>query len=278
MENGERQRQPARHACGKRGRRGRERGTGFTLVELLVVVAVIALMAALLFPALVQARARARKSACASNLSQIVRAGMLYLQDYDERFPSCYPTEGPPYLADHRFLLHPYLKSWDLFYCPERQTVRAECLDPEHDFSPGARCMGYGYNWGSGLFWYESFAKGDGLVRSVPETPWPVGVGLSEVAEPAHCLFFGDTNDYDFVTLFRPSMPGAASARPSSASSGGLRYEPPRHSGGNNFAFVDGHVQWLPFPGGRCSDGGPWVVPDMSMYSRTSRWEMQPIP
>jgi prepilin-type processing-associated H-X9-DG protein len=43
--------------------------------------------------------------------------------------------------------------------------------------------------------------------------------------------------------------------------------EPPRHRGGNNFAFVDGHVQWLRFPGGRGPMGGMSearaVVPDM---------------
>ena len=29
---------------------------------------------------------------------------------------------------------------------------------------------------------------------------------------------------------------------------------------GNDFAFVDGHVQWLRFPGGQWIDGGPWVA------------------
>jgi hypothetical protein len=41
---------------------------------------------------------------------------------------------------------------------------------------------------------------------------------------------------------------------------------------------VDGHVQWLRFPGGQYEDGGPWVIPDMSMYSRTGRWETGRLP
>jgi hypothetical protein len=37
-------------------------------------------------------------------------------------------------------------------------------------------------------------------------------------------------------------------------------------------------VKWLRFPGGLWIDGGPWVVPEMSMYSRTGQWEPKPIP
>jgi prepilin-type processing-associated H-X9-DG protein/prepilin-type N-terminal cleavage/methylation domain-containing protein len=254
---------------------------GFTLVELLVVLATITILAAMLFPVLAQARARARQSTCVSNLSQLVRAGLLYLQDYDERFPSCYLTAAPPYVMDHRTLLQPYLKNWGVFYCPERQTVRHECLDPEREYRAGARCMGYGYNWGSGLLWAYSFSKGDGLVRPlIGHSGSPVGVGQSEVVDPAHCFYFGDTNDYYYVTLFRAAMPGVRSDGSGAAgtSAPGMSYEPPRHSGGNNFAFVDGHVQWLRFPGGQWIDGGPWVVPDMSMYSRTGHWEPTRVP
>ena len=75
---------------------------GFSLTELLVVVAVIAILGAILFPVFVQARAKARQAACASNLAQIGRAGMMYVQDYDERFPSCYSLVQPPYVVDPR--------------------------------------------------------------------------------------------------------------------------------------------------------------------------------
>ena len=63
---------------------GRRRRAGFTLIELLVVIIIIAILAALLFPVFAQARAKARQASCASNLAQIARAGMMYVQDNDE--------------------------------------------------------------------------------------------------------------------------------------------------------------------------------------------------
>jgi prepilin-type N-terminal cleavage/methylation domain-containing protein len=60
---------------------------GFTLIELLFVIAVIAILAAIMFPVFAQARGKARQSACLSNLRQIGSAVMLYVQDYDETYP-----------------------------------------------------------------------------------------------------------------------------------------------------------------------------------------------
>jgi prepilin-type N-terminal cleavage/methylation domain-containing protein/prepilin-type processing-associated H-X9-DG protein len=253
---------------------------GFTLIELLVVIAVIAILAALLFPVFAQARARARQATCASNLRQIAQAGLMYVTDYDERFPSCYWSAAPPYAIDPRTVLQPYLKSWTVLYCPDRQTVMPECMDPLDDFRPNSRCMGYGYNWGSGLSWGLAFGKGDGLVRREGAGGLAIGVLLAEVAVPRHCFLYGDTNDFVFITLMREAMPGVrrGGERDAATNDLGRPYEPPRHGEGNNFAHVDGHVQWLRFPGGRWTDGGPWVVPDMSMYSRTGRWETAPVP
>jgi prepilin-type N-terminal cleavage/methylation domain-containing protein/prepilin-type processing-associated H-X9-DG protein len=258
----------------------RPQRSGFTLIELLVVIAIITILAAILFPVFAQARARARQASCTSNLSQIARAGMMYVQDNDERFPSCYTTTTLPYVVDPRTSLQPYIKNWDIFYCPERHTILPDCRDPANNFQQGSRCMGYGYNWGSGLGWGSSSAKADGLVRPATDgTNAVIGVMMSEVADPSHCLFYGDTNDYLFITLLREAMPGVRKGGETDAATNdlGKPYEPPRHSEGNNFAFVDGHVQWLRFPGGRWTDGGPWVVPDMSVYSRTGHWETKPL-
>jgi general secretion pathway protein G len=58
----------------------------FTLIEILVVIGVLALLAALLFPAFAQARARGRQTVCSSNLRQLGQAIALYASDF-ERFP-----------------------------------------------------------------------------------------------------------------------------------------------------------------------------------------------
>lgn len=59
----------------------------FTLIELLVVMAIIGLLAALLFPVLHSARNQAKKDVCLSNLRQLGSAIVLYAQDYDDKLP-----------------------------------------------------------------------------------------------------------------------------------------------------------------------------------------------
>ena len=63
---------------------------GFTLIELLIVIAIITILASILFPVFARARENARRSACQSNLKQIGLGLMQYVQDYDERMPLIY--------------------------------------------------------------------------------------------------------------------------------------------------------------------------------------------
>ena len=62
-------------------------GGGFTLVELLVVIGVIALVIAMVFPALARAREAARTVACASNIRQIGLANFAYANRHGGRLP-----------------------------------------------------------------------------------------------------------------------------------------------------------------------------------------------
>jgi prepilin-type N-terminal cleavage/methylation domain-containing protein len=61
---------------------------GFTLAELLVVVAIIAIFAAILFPVLYQAQDTAKMRVCASNLRQLGQAFRMYLDDWNGYTPS----------------------------------------------------------------------------------------------------------------------------------------------------------------------------------------------
>lgn len=61
---------------------------GFTLVELLVVIGIIIVLAAILLPVLARARAGARRATCASNLRQIGLGFAMYISDHDEVFPN----------------------------------------------------------------------------------------------------------------------------------------------------------------------------------------------
>jgi len=84
---------------------------GFTLVELLIVVAILAILAALLFPVFAQAREAARRTRCLSNLRQVGMAFALYVVDWNERFQ-------PAYKWKER--LDPYLTTRELGKCPNR--------------------------------------------------------------------------------------------------------------------------------------------------------------
>ncbi len=74
---------------------------GFSLIELLVVVAIVALLAALLLPALVSARASARRTACVSNLRQIGIAIQSYSHDNSGSIP--YGPKAPPFTNPANF-------------------------------------------------------------------------------------------------------------------------------------------------------------------------------
>lgn len=68
----------------------------FTLVELLATIAILALLAGMISPALQKARAKAENTVCVSNLRQIGTAVWLYVPENGNRFPSINNPWGEP--------------------------------------------------------------------------------------------------------------------------------------------------------------------------------------
>ncbi|BCM91548.1 hypothetical protein IAD21_03423 [Abditibacteriota bacterium] len=86
----------------------------FTLIEVLIVVVVIALIAAFLWPIFARPDRGGRRSSCQSNLKQIGLGFLQYVQDYDERLPPARVTSATGW-SD---VITTYTKSTQLFQCP----------------------------------------------------------------------------------------------------------------------------------------------------------------
>jgi prepilin-type N-terminal cleavage/methylation domain-containing protein len=92
----------------------------FTLVELLVVISIIALLAALLLPVLSRAKESGRATVCLSNLHQIGLALQLYVQDNNNHLPVMYdkPLTGTNGLPAPDMVLSNYLGNVRVLRCP----------------------------------------------------------------------------------------------------------------------------------------------------------------
>ena len=113
------------------------RHNGFTLIELLVVIAIIAILAAILFPVFAQARAKARQASCASNLKQLGLGMLMYVQDYDERFPfGGWQPNTAAGNTDNTWewqnTIAPYIKSKGVYACPESTDLDEDPANPQH--------------------------------------------------------------------------------------------------------------------------------------------------
>jgi prepilin-type processing-associated H-X9-DG protein len=92
----------------------------------LVVIAIIAILAAILFPVFAQARDAARKTSCLSNQKQMGLGFLMYSQDYDQVWPA-QPSDGYPLMgsgiagatpSNYKDSILPYTKNEQIWLCP----------------------------------------------------------------------------------------------------------------------------------------------------------------
>ncbi len=211
---------------------------GFTLVELLVVIAVIAILASLSLPALSRAKEKSKSVNCLNNLRQMAIAAHVYTVDSEDYYPVAYSSE----FTEGRYTA----VAWDL---------TTSYGGPEPDVRPGLLWQGYGAakvqqcpsfrgaaNWSVDPFTgynYNTSYIGHGEGESIPEP-----ARVAALRHPIRTILFGD-GEYSagankFMRAPWPN-PGDASFRGRWSGTQGFR-----HHGRSNAAFCDGHARSLP--------------------------------
>lgn len=225
----------------------------FTLIELLVVIAIIAILAAILFPVFAQAKAAAKKTTCLSNTKQLGVALNIYVNDSDDTTPAiwgktpgqtCQP-DGTYCSQEWWFGLQPYVKSVDLYYCPERNEGSKDDYNAHGQALGIKKLAGYGYNWGPWSWRGGGLLDQQKRVNVTTGQTYLTGKSLSQVSYPSDVFAYGDTYDTPRMTI------GIAF----SGDSWGKHYKTSelRHSGQWQYGFVDGHAKSIKMRAGLIS-------------------------
>ncbi len=203
--------------------------SGFTLVEILVVVTITALLAAVLLSVFTRVREQGRKSVCVSNLKQIGLAFLQYSQDNAENLP----LENLPF-SDAFVAIQPYLKNTQIFECPSDIGNGREYMESYYKYQLNS------YSFNAGIYKWE-MADGSSycfLPRHSNPPKGIAGINLSQIKSTSKVvLALEEGGNYPFSWHDGPvDSNWHQNAR-------------------NNICFVDGHVKFvkmylddLPFP------------------------------
>jgi len=228
------------------GVRPSRQARGFTLIEILVVVAIIALLITILLPSLRRARAQARSIACAANLRTCIQATMFYAQANRDILP---------FAGSAWELLHRYVQKVSVTRRPPKSPQAARQMEIEgrsnvavdfylcpSDTFPVWTTEGAQYFAQDPMLMYEtSYAVNTylSLVKALPSDANILELGefrkFSSIKPPSRIVAFCDAGDDD---LFG-SEPWTLTDYNDLYPNGGLERH---HPNGNNFAYADGHV------------------------------------
>jgi prepilin-type N-terminal cleavage/methylation domain-containing protein len=221
------------------------RHRAFTLVELLVCIAILALLLSILLPVLGRARELARQAQCTSNLHQLMEAFLVFAHDHEEQLPGGFwdstVADADP---DHRDWLRK--SPWDWTTGPEGGTLfryvhtPAVYLCPSLECSPPAPGTAFGPMCGSnGRYDYVSMLAFTGarLGNIKPESQLTFPDGRIEY-HPTPVILEGsavELNGFRMIDYHTENFEMAHT-----------------HRGGCFYASIEGSVTWINEPPGGC--------------------------
>ena len=208
---------------------------GFTLIELLVVVAVIGILAALIYPASKSSLDAARRSGCTSNLRQIGAALQCYVADNQGFLPPVLtPYDGAPNMQTwDSMILDNVITAQGLGYGSVSVKAKKGVFRCPSDSLPRINdCAPRSYS----LTWFVDATAGN---YSVP-------VRMSSILKPSETILVSEAHNTGNIQNNNWSswmdFPHWAAADSGTGSINNLgRF----HGRGANYLFGDGHVQWM---------------------------------
>jgi len=223
---------------------GRAKSRGFSLIEMLVVISIIAALAAILIPVLTKAKARAARMACISNLRQMGLALQMYREDWKGVMP--YRMGYEPWRKDTGWTarLKTYNDTVDLFRCPADFHFFSYGMNPRV-MSKATKDRG-GEDSVNDPFKASDVRHATRLIV-IYEAP---GSGVRQTGGGGQVAGDSDiTNEDQPDGWVYGGWPERNDDVPITSKHAldhfNWLYFPGRHNGGNNLLFWDGHAKWF---------------------------------